>query len=343
MSGAFSDLADRVRQQPPVVVIVGPEGGYRMHVGGVTVLERVLWGLSREGVVTADVAAEPFALRPDLPLVVVWVAPETAPEDGARVIRGDEVQGTRVVDAASADALERALCLHLAKSHQGLIDGWINWRLSTPITRLLSHTSLRPNHVTAVSMTVGLAGCLSAACGGSSWGCLALGGVLMQLQSVLDSCDGELARLRFQGSKLGQWLDNVSDDVLDALFVVGAGVAAGGGWFTLALATSVARSVAQSLAYHEVYRRYGTGDLYAFRIWFQQDEKSVDDVFAIRGVGDVVRAFGRRDAYVFAWMVLCLLGLPQAVVVYGAVLGSMIAVMMALHVVLRRPLPAKKQ
>lgn len=91
-----------------------------------------------------------------------------------------------------------------------------------------------------------------------------------------------------------------------------------------------------------MYRRHGTGDLYAFRIWFQQDQRSVDDVYAIRGVGDVLRAFGRRDAYVFAWMVLCVLGLPQAVVVYGAVLGSMIAVMMALHVVLRRPLPPKR-
>jgi hypothetical protein len=160
MSGDFSDLADRVRQSAPVVVIVGPEGGHRRMVGGVTVLERVLWGLSREGVMTADVAAERFALRPDLPLVVVWVAPDTAPEADARVVRGDEVQGTRVVDEATADALERALCLQLAKSHQGLIDGWLNWRLSTPITRRLSHTSLRPNHVTAVSMTVGLAGCV---------------------------------------------------------------------------------------------------------------------------------------------------------------------------------------
>jgi len=39
--------------------------------------------------------------------------------------------------------------------------------------------------------------------------------------------NGELARLRFEGSKVGQWLDNITDDVLDLAFIVCAGVAAG--------------------------------------------------------------------------------------------------------------------
>jgi phosphatidylglycerophosphate synthase len=344
MNGSFSDLADRVGVTR-VFVVVGPEGGHRLDVGGLTVLERVLFGLVRKGVVMVDVAAEPLPLRADLgrALVVVWAPPDGAPpEDGSRVVvRGDELDGVRVVDRASAEALERAMCLALGKSHQGLIDAWINWRLSTPLTRRLAHTRLRPNHVTTISAGVGLAGSLSLL--GGSWACVALGGLLLQAQSVLDSCDGELARLRFQGSKFGQWFDNIADDVLDLTFVACAGVAAGGAWLPLAVATSLFRAWAQAMAYHEVWRRHGSGDIYAFRIWFQADKRTSDEVFAIRGVGDVIRAFGRRDAYVFMWMVLCLLGQPQLVVAYGSVLSLFIGGMMVAHLVMRSPLPPPRR
>ncbi|WP_366526877.1 hypothetical protein [Nannocystis sp.] len=53
--------------------------------------------------------------------------------------------------------------------------------------------------------------------------------------------------MRFQGSKLGQWLDNLSDDLLDVAFVIGAGVAAGAPgarwrWWRAACGCSVRRS-----------------------------------------------------------------------------------------------------
>ena len=40
------------------------------------------------------------------------------------------------------------------------------------------------------------------------------------LQSILDGCDGELARVRLQQSKLGAWLDTFVDDVLNVLITV---------------------------------------------------------------------------------------------------------------------------
>jgi len=45
-----------------------------------------------------------------------------------------------------------------------------------------------------------------------TWATLALGALLVQLQSILDGCDGEIARLKFKSSKIGEWLDNVLDD-----------------------------------------------------------------------------------------------------------------------------------
>ena len=51
-----------------------------------------------------------------------------------------------------------------------------------------------------------------------------LGLLLEHTQSVLDGCDGELARVRFQQSKLGAWLDTFVDDVLNVLMTASAGI-----------------------------------------------------------------------------------------------------------------------
>ena len=64
MSETTPELSERL----PVFVEAGPEGGHRRSVGGVTVLERVLRGLVREGVVEVWVAAAPIELRVGLPL-----------------------------------------------------------------------------------------------------------------------------------------------------------------------------------------------------------------------------------------------------------------------------------
>ena len=50
------------------------------------------------------------------------------------------------------------------------------------------------------------------------------GWLLEHTQSVLDGCDGELARVRFQQSKLGAWLDTFVDDVLNVLMTASAGI-----------------------------------------------------------------------------------------------------------------------
>src|SRR5438094_733327 len=48
--------------------------------------------------------------------------------------------------------------------------------------------------------------------------------LLAHLQSVLDGCDGELARVRFQQSAIGEWLDTIVDDALNLAVVVALGV-----------------------------------------------------------------------------------------------------------------------
>jgi len=302
-------------------------------VAGVTALERNLWLLGKRGVLTAVVAAEPFPLREDLPILVGWVPEGTPPEPDTEVVRADEVAGIVIEDDASVKAAERVLLDALGKSYQGVTDAVINRHLSRPITQLLAKTPVTPNQVTVVSILVGLASAWLLP--GGSYACVAAAGLGIELQSVLDSCDGELARLRFQYSVFGQWLDNIGDDLVDNSFIAAAGVAAGGTWMWLCFVAAGLRLIAASLAFHEVYQKTGTGDVYQFRLWFDRGKKSADEVFDPRSPFTWLRNVGRRDTYVFVWMLLCLANLPVAVAAWGVGMAAVHSVTMAIHTIKR--------
>jgi phosphatidylglycerophosphate synthase len=125
-----------------------------------------------------------------------------------------------VVDRASARKAERALFHALRKEQDGWTSRWLNRPISLAISRWLVKTPLLPNQVTAVILLVGLLGAGFAAVG--TWGFQVLGALLFHAQSVLDGCDGEMSRVTNRGSKLGEWLDTVGDDITNYAFFVGA-------------------------------------------------------------------------------------------------------------------------
>ena len=54
---------------------------------------------------------------------------------------------------------------------------------------------------------------------GYIWGLLA--GVVIQLASIIDGCDGEIARLKYRSSRFGAWFDTVLDRYADVAIAVG--------------------------------------------------------------------------------------------------------------------------
>jgi phosphatidylglycerophosphate synthase len=313
----------------PVWLVVGPAGGHRQVVGGLSVIERRVRELAARGVRHVIVAAEPEplpALAPD-----VEFAPGATPPDSARVERGDEVAGIVVVDDRTRADAEWALLRRMNKSFEGPVDALVNCKISMRITRVLARTPLTPNHVTLFAMVLGLVAC-GFVQGGRYWPA-AIAGVLMELNSILDSCDGELARLRYQFSKLGQWLDNVSDDIVDNLFIVCAGFGAGGTWVWLGIAAALSRALVAAGTYMIVYKKTGTGDVFAFRYWFEQDKETADEVYELTSVAAWIRSFGRRDTYVFGWMLVCLAGLGYGVVVWGGIIALINVPMFVAHLV----------
>lgn len=317
-----------------VFVDVGTAGSHARWCGGLTVLERSLREAHKRGVTRAIVPAAPIELRPDLAVTVEWVAPGTPPPDGAQVIRGDLVAGLPVVDQASARAAENALIEGLGKSHEGPVDQYFNSIFSRPITRALMRTPIRPNHITLIATAIGLAG--AAVMLGKSWLAIAIGGTLLEIQCILDSCDGEIARLKHQGSKLGQWLDTLTDGILDNAFVACAAVVAGGIWTPIGLALVGARLFVEVYVYVDVYRRTGTPDQAQFRMWYEDARASADDIYDRSSFNSWFRSAGRRDVYVAAYWVCCLAALPVGVVVYASVMNAVTFIGVCADLVMKR-------
>ncbi|HEY1813461.1 MAG TPA: CDP-alcohol phosphatidyltransferase family protein [Kofleriaceae bacterium] len=314
-----------------VAYLQSSTGGHARVVGGLTVLERRVRELAKAGVQRVLIATEPIELSRLMPIPMQFVPPGSPVPAGARVERADVLQGIEIGDDDARRTAEWKLIRGMNKSFEGPVDALINWRFSMRITRQLARRSLAltPNHVTITAIVVGLLASVLASRGGY-WH-VAIAGVLLELNSILDSCDGELARLRFQYSKLGQWLDNLSDDVVDNVFLIAVGHALGGVWATIGLAAAIGRVLVSLVTYVSVYRRTGTGDVFAFRWWFERDKATADDVYDPKAITTWLRSFGRRDTFVFVWMIACLVGFPYWVVVHGAVIAAVNVGLLVLH------------
>lgn len=300
-------------------------------VGGVTALERRVREVAKQGAERVVVAGEAVAMERALPVPVAFVAAGTPAPEGARVERADVIAGIELVDEAARARAEWALIRRMNKSFEGPVDALINWRFSMRITRVLARRSLAvtPNHVTITAILVGLAAAVLASRGGYLG--LAIAGVMLELNSILDSVDGELARLRFQYSKIGQWLDNLSDDIVDNVFIIAVGSALGGVWQWLGIAAAAGRVLVSLTTYVSVYRRTGTGDIFAFRWWFENDKATADEVYDPTSPVTWLRSFGRRDTYVFVWMIALVCGLPWWVVGHGVVIAAVNVSLLVLH------------
>lgn len=137
-----------------------------------------------------------------------------------------------VPNAAAAPEAEKSLLVSLPNPKDGLVDAYLNRKLSRPLTRLFLRTSLTPNHITVVSCSIGLIGAIFFWGGGYVWPIL--GGLLLQFSAVMDCIDGEVARVKFLESPFGAWLDVTLDTVVHIAIFVGVGVAVwkqGGGTY----------------------------------------------------------------------------------------------------------------
>jgi phosphatidylglycerophosphate synthase len=131
----------------------------------------------------------------------------------------------RVTDAASAHRAERELFAQLRAStaeSDGPLARWIDRSASQWLSYRLVHTPLRPNHITAIGTAVGLlaAWCLAQ----GVYSLQVLGASLFLCATVIDGCDGEVARLKFQETRFGRVFDITTDNIVHTAIFVAIGL-----------------------------------------------------------------------------------------------------------------------
>jgi phosphatidylglycerophosphate synthase len=194
----------------------------------------------------------------------------------------------RITSPESRKQAVDALFEACRKPVDGLVARNLNRHISIFLSKRLVHTALTPNMMSAFTFALGVAAALLAARGG--WANVLFAAFLLQWNSILDGVDGELARVRYQQSRLGQWLDTVSDDLSNVLFYAGLGVGAqtlpfGSVLLACGIAAAVVQLITMALQYTEL-ARIGSGDLYALEWNF--------DARAPTGIGGRLLAFFRQ-------------------------------------------------
>lgn len=89
--------------------------------------------------------------------------------------------------------------------------------LSIPLTDVAARLGLHPNHMTLISLVLGLLACGFFYQGTPS--ALLLGAGILYVSYVLDWCDGQLARHTGKMSPFGGWLDQMCDRIKEFAFV----------------------------------------------------------------------------------------------------------------------------
>ena len=137
-------------------------------------------------------------------------------------VRAVDVTGEPWIDVDTPESLqeaERRLLGSLGKSgDDGVVAAHLNRRLSVPISALLARTPITPTQITVISFLIALGGAAFFTRGRFWTG--VVGAVLVQLASVVDGCDGEIARLRHLATARGAWLDTMLDRYADSAMVV---------------------------------------------------------------------------------------------------------------------------
>lgn len=141
----------------------------------------------------------------------------------ARRVRAVDVTGRRWFDLDTAAAFrhaERWLLSSVVKnSDDGYVSSYLNRPLSLRLSKLLVKTRISPNLITLASFLLSLGGAGLLALQGYAAGLL--GGVLVQVGSIVDGCDGEVARLKRIENPRGGWLDTILDRYADIAVVLG--------------------------------------------------------------------------------------------------------------------------
>lgn len=137
-------------------------------------------------------------------------------------VRAVDVTGLGWLDVDTPEAWDEARRRLLSglsgKGEDGFVSRLINRPISTRISAWLSSTSITPNQITVAGFLISLIGAALLAVGETAL--TIAGALLVQGSSILDGCDGEIARLKYRATRSGAWLDTILDRYADLAVTV---------------------------------------------------------------------------------------------------------------------------
>jgi len=217
---------------------------------------------------------------------------------------------------------EQRLLHGLRKDTDGFMARHFDRRISLQISRRLAPTGVTPGQVTLVSIAIGLCGALFFL--SELWPWQTLGALLFLLHSIVDGCDGELARLKFQESKYGgildYWGDNIVHVAVFGCMALGWAQSAAGTWPLWLGATAIITTLGSaSLVYwRQLRRREGSGP------HFTSVSAVSDDPLA-----GMLDAASRRD-FIYIVPILALFGKANWLLLLAAVGAPMFFLLLVL-------------
>lgn len=217
----------------------------------------------------------------------------------------------RISGKADAKSAESLLFHSLRKPQDGLVARIFNRTLSLPVSKILSKTSLTPNQLSVINAFFAVIAGFFLVFGHSMLGLSfyvsgLLGGLFMQMCSIYDGCDGEIARVKFQYSHLGDWLDTIIDDITNCIFF--ASVAAWA-WFStgqerfiyMGIAAFIGQWLANYSMYYYLIKIAKTGNNQDYKVT-NSSEGPVAVFF------EKIKYLTKRDFHLFAFFVLGVFG-----------------------------------
>jgi 1L-myo-inositol 1-phosphate cytidylyltransferase / CDP-L-myo-inositol myo-inositolphosphotransferase len=238
-----------------------------------------------------------------------------------------------VTTPVDVDDAERRLLRRLVKDTDGFMARHVERPISLRIARRLASTAITPNQITLLSVGIGLSGALFFLC--SQWVCQTVGALLFLAHSILDGCDGELARLKFQETRFGgiidYWGDNVVHIAVFGCMAIGWTLSVGALWPSLlGVAAALGNLGSAWLVYWRVMRpKKDDGPLFT-------------SVVAAPGqsLARMLDAASRRD-FIYLVVILALFGKSNWFLVLAAV-GAPIFFLLLVFLALRERVQSSK-
>jgi len=186
-----------------------------LAIGGVAQIVRCPLALWSDAAVCADRSVD---TSPDATAILARVL-----ATGAEELPADTAVCHPVVDPLAALRAERAYCERMrndSRASDGPLAYWLDRRVSLRLSRwIVAHTGLRPNHITLIGTTIGLIA--SALLGVGAYATGVAGTLLFLCATIIDGCDGEVARMKFLDSSFGQKLDVTTDNLVHVTIFLG--------------------------------------------------------------------------------------------------------------------------